>query len=85
MPVPDAFVTFDPSVTVATTTFDTVNNVWRITLPSSGLSGNVFYRGAAFKVPIAGLPGGIKNLDWSGQFTSDTPGLSIHWQWHAAA
>jgi len=30
------------------------------------------------------LPGGIKNVDWSGTFTTDTAGLSVAWQWHAA-
>jgi hypothetical protein len=83
-PVPDAFITFDPSASVATTTFDTVNNVWRMNFPSSGMAGNVFYGGIAFKVPLIGLPGGIKNVDWSGTFTTDTAGLSVAWQWHAA-
>lgn len=82
-PVPDAFITFDPSATVATTTFDTVNNVWRETFPSSGLAGNVFYGGVAFKVPASGLPGGIKNVDWTGTFTSDTA-VNVSWQWSAA-
>jgi hypothetical protein len=84
VPVPDAFITFDPSVKVATTTFDTVNNVWRMSFPPSGMAGNVFYGGAAFKVPVTGLPGGIKNVDWTGTFTSDTTGLTVGWQWHAA-
>jgi hypothetical protein len=83
--VPDAFITFDPNATTATTTFDTVNNVWRSTFPSSGLAGNLFYAGVAFPVPAGGLPGGIKNVDWSGQFSADTAGLSVNWQWHAAA
>ena len=83
-PVPDTFITFDPSTTVATTTFDTVNNVWRETFPSSGLSGNIFYGGLAFKVPAGGLPGGIKNVDWTGTFTTDTAGVSLQWQWSAA-
>jgi hypothetical protein len=84
IPVPDAFITFDPSATLATTTFDTVNNVWRMTYPPSGMSGNIFYGGAAFKVPAAGLPGGIKNVDWNGSFTTDTAGLTVNWQWSAA-
>jgi hypothetical protein len=84
VPVPDAFITFDPAATLATTTFDTVNNVWRMTFPPSGMSGNIFYGGAAFKVPAAGLPGGIKNVDWKGTFTTDTAGLSVNWQWSAA-
>jgi hypothetical protein len=84
VPVPDAFVTFDPTATLATTTFDTVDNVWRMNFPSSGMAGNVFYGGVAFKVPASGLPGGIKNVKWSGTFTTDTAGLTAAWQWHAA-
>ena len=81
--VPDAFITFDPAATVATTTFDTVDNVWRETFPSSGMAGNIFYGGVAFKVPTTGLPGGIKNVKWTGTFTSDTA-VTVAWQWHAA-
>lgn len=84
IPVPDAFITFDPSATVATTTFDTVNDVWRMDYPPSGMSGNIFYGGVAFKVPLIGLPGGIQNVDWSGTFTTDTAGVSLQWQWSAA-
>jgi hypothetical protein len=84
VPVPDSFITFDPAVNVATTTFDTVNDVWRMTFPLSGMAGNIFYGGVAFKVPAAGLPGGIKNVNWSGEFSTSTPGLSVAWQWHAA-
>jgi hypothetical protein len=82
--VPDAFITFDPNGTSATTTFDTVNDLWRMNFPSSGMAGNVFYGAVAFKVPLVGLPGGIKNVDWSGTFTTDTVGLSVAWQWSAA-
>jgi hypothetical protein len=84
VPVPDSYITFDPSATLATTTFDSVNHLWLMTFPRSGMSGNIFYGGAAFKVPVAGLPGGIKNVDWQGTFTSDTAGLTVKWQWHAA-
>jgi len=84
IPVPDSFITFDPGVNSATATFDTVNNVWRMTFPLSSMAGNIFYGGVAFKVPASGLPGGIKNVDWSGKFASLTPGLKVDWQWHAA-
>jgi hypothetical protein len=84
-PVPDAFITFDPAATVATTTFDTVNNVWRETFPTTSMSGNILFDAVAFKVPAAGLPGGIKNVNWTGTFTTDTAGISLNWQWHAAA
>jgi hypothetical protein len=82
IPVPDAVITFDPSKTTATTDF--VGGVWQSTFPTSGLSGNIFYAGVAFPVPASGLPGGIKNVLWSGQFSSATSGLNISWQWSAA-
>ncbi|MGC1322032.1 MAG: hypothetical protein WA849_07610 [Candidatus Udaeobacter sp.] len=28
--------------------------------------------------------GGLKNITWSGVITSDTPGVSVNWQWAAA-
>jgi hypothetical protein len=84
IPVPDSYITFDPSATIATTTFSTASNAWFMTFPSSGLSGNLFYGALAFKVPTTGLPGGIKNVDWSGQFFTSTPGLTVGWQWHGA-
>jgi uncharacterized repeat protein (TIGR01451 family) len=81
--VPDAYITFDPAAVSATTVFDTANNAWRTTVPSSGLAGNTFLSGLAFLVP-ARLPGGINPVTWSGSFISDTPGVTVQWQWAAA-
>ena len=53
---------------VATATFDTVDDVWRMTFPLSPMAGNIFYGGVAFKVPPSGLPGGIKNHPRSAQY-----------------
>jgi Fibronectin type III domain len=82
--VPDANLTFDPTTTVATTTFDAPNNLWRTVVPSSGLAGNVFLNGAELRLPN-GLPGGIKNVMWTATFSTDTPGVTFNWQWAAAA
>jgi hypothetical protein len=30
------------------------------------------------------VPGGIKPVTWSGRFGSDTPGVTLQWQWAAA-
>lgn len=80
---PDADVTLSPSATTATTTFDATLNAWETTLPMKW-SGNGFLDGVAF--PLASpLPGGIKNVTWQGQFSGDTPGVSVNWQWAAAA
>lgn len=82
--VPDANVTFDPNATTATTTFDSSASVWRTVVPSSGLAGNVFLDGAELMLPN-GLPGGVKNVSWTATFSSDTPGVTLNWQWAAAA
>jgi hypothetical protein len=31
------------------------------------------------------LPGGINNVEWRGEFTSDTSGVTVNWKWAAAA
>ena len=79
--VPDANVTFDPTVTFATTTFS--GGMWVTTVPSPPLKGNTFFSALEYQVP-ANLPGGIHNVTWSGTITSDTPGVSVKWQWAAA-
>jgi len=80
--VPDAQVTFSPTATSATTTF--TGGRWVTTVPSSGLAGNAFLSGLEYQPP-GGLPGGVQPVLWSGTLTSDTPGVSINWQWAAAA
>ena len=82
LPVPDAIVTFDPAATAATTTFNTPNNSW-MTITPPGTAGNTFLAALAYPVPVA-LPGGVKPVQWSGQFSSDTSGVTINWQWAAA-
>jgi YVTN family beta-propeller protein len=84
VPVPNVILTFDPNATTATTTFNVALNQWRTTVPSSGLAGNVFLDGQQLPLP-SGLPGGIQNVTWSASFSTDTPGVSLHWQWAAAA
>jgi RHS repeat-associated protein/uncharacterized repeat protein (TIGR01451 family) len=84
LPVPDATITFSPSATSATTSFDSSKNAWITNLPSTGLAGNSFLSGMTFPVPANGLPGGINPVTWSGTFYSDTSGVSINWQWAAA-
>lgn len=79
--MPDASVTFDPTATTATTTFS--GGMWVTLAPSSGLAGNTFLSGLSCQVP-ANLPGGIRNVTWSGTVTIDTPGVSLNWQWAAA-
>jgi hypothetical protein len=82
--VPDSMLVFSPTTTVATTNFDPASNSWITNLPSANLAGNIFLSGLTFKVPVGGLAGGIKSVAWSGTFTTDTPGVSVNWQWGAA-
>ncbi len=80
--VPPATVVVSPTATTATTTFDSTAGRW-VTAAPSGLLGNVFLTGLAFPVPTD-LPGGISPVSWSGDFSSDSPGVAIQWQWAAA-
>ncbi|HLY27578.1 MAG TPA: hypothetical protein VKQ72_14635, partial [Aggregatilineales bacterium] len=80
---PSAVVTFDPAATSATTSFDAAHNQWVTRVPPN-LSGNTFLTGLAFSVPSSGLPGGINPVTWCGDFQTDTPGITVQWQWAAA-
>ena len=84
VPAPDANITFSPSATAATITFSQTKNQWQLTVPSTGLAGNVLLNAAEYLVPQGGLPGGIKNVTWQANFSTDTAGISMQWQWAAA-
>ncbi len=79
--VPDADITFDPSASCATTTFNGVK--WVTTVPSSMSGNNSFLSGLAFPVPV-NFPGGISPVTWSGTFSSSVPNISLDWKWAAA-
>jgi hypothetical protein len=83
VPMPDAVITFNPSAASAATAFDTAANAWNTTVPS-GLGGNTFLDGVALPLP-GGLPGGTNPVNFTADFTTDTPGIKINWQWAAAA
>ena len=89
--VPDSQIMFSTSTTLATTEFTTLSAEigsplgWKTELQSSGLAGNDFLAGLTFGVPSSGLPGGIKNVVWQATFSSSTSGLTVNWQWGAAA
>jgi RHS repeat-associated protein len=84
VPAPDSNITFSPSATSATISFDSTKNLWQITVPSSGLAGNTMLGAVQFVVPAGGLPGGIQNVKWQANFSTDTSGISVQWQWAAA-
>jgi uncharacterized repeat protein (TIGR01451 family) len=81
--VPNATLTLSSSTTTASTYFNTTSNSWVTNLPLTGLAGNDFLSGLAFKVPVDGLPGGIQPVAWSGTFSTATKGLSVQWKWAA--
>jgi Carboxypeptidase regulatory-like domain len=80
--VPNATISFTQLATTATTTYS-AGSGWLVTAPPH-FSGNVFLGGTGLPVP-GGLPGGIKNVTWQWNVSSDTAGLKVNWQWAAAA
>jgi len=90
--VPEGRIILDPTATSATTTFDGVQ--WITTVPAVAPSshqqqfdvdGEIFATGLPWQVPAGGLPGGIKNVSWSAAYWTDTPGITLKWEWGAAA
>ena len=81
--VPDSQITFSPTATCSSTTFDSMTNTWMITVPVSG-DDEIFLSGLAFPVPSGGLPGGINPVTWTGTFGTSTAGISMQWKWGAA-
>jgi len=84
LPVPNGTIEFSPTATSATTVFNTSNGEWQTTIPFSGIEAGGFLSGLAFAVPAAGLPANVRNVTWTGTFSSDTPGVVVNWQWGAA-
>jgi hypothetical protein len=80
--VPDAVVTFDPSVSCASTTFDTLTQTWRTTVPVTG-SDEIFISGLAFPV-TSGFSKVNGNVKWNGSMSSDKSGVGVQWKWGAA-
>lgn len=80
--VPNAQITFSPSVACASTSFDTLTNTWTTVVPLAG-SDEIFLTGVAFPVP-ASFSRVNGPVEWQGNFTSDTAGISVGWKWGAA-
>lgn len=78
--LPDMTITFTTLATSASTSYDASG--WHITTPPV-TSGNLFLGGVPLPVP-GGLPGGIKDVTWSANFTADAAGMKVNWQWAAA-
>ena len=82
--LPDAKITIDPNATVASTSFDAINNVWMTTIPWD-LDDNAFLTGMPWLVPSAGLPADVEPVTVCGTFASDVANVDIGWRWAAAA
>ena len=85
VPVPNAVVTFNSAAQTsgAKTSYDLVNSRWSTAVAKAALTGNTFVSGVAFQVP-ANFPTGIQNVAWSASYSTDTPGITLQWQWGAA-
>jgi hypothetical protein len=81
VPVPNGCLTYAPNCSTATTSCSTGS--WVSYDPDSGLSGNEFLCGVAFQVPAGGLAGGIKNVTWTGNDSSNAA-CNINCEWAAA-
>ena len=81
--LPNAQITFSPSVSTAVTTFNATTNTWVTQVPLS-TSKDVFLTGLSYPVPAVGLPGGITPITLQGDFQTSTTGVGIDWQWGAS-
>jgi hypothetical protein len=84
--IPNAQITFSPSATCSTTSYDSASNTFTTIVPLKG-DDELFLSGLAFPVPasFANVNGKVSsNVVWNGTFGSDTPGVSINWKWGAA-
>ncbi|HET9407547.1 MAG TPA: Ig-like domain repeat protein [Candidatus Sulfotelmatobacter sp.] len=85
VPVANSVVTFNSASqsSGAKTGYDLANNRWSTNVAKTGLTGNTFVAGVAFQVPTGGFPTGIQNVTWSSSYSTDTPGVTLQWQWAA--
>lgn len=79
--VPNGRIEFSASVSNNATTI--FNGAEWVTIVPLHPSGNVLLTALAYQVPND-LPGGIKNVVFSGTFLSSVPGLRLNWKWAAA-
>jgi hypothetical protein len=79
--IPGGQIYLSPSVTTASTFFSK-GQEW-ITSAPAGFGDDIFLSGLGWQVPSGGLPGGIQNVTWQGDFTVSA-GMTMSWQWAAA-
>lgn len=79
--IPNATISFDPSSTKPTTTFDSKTGQW---LTQTTTNTTATFIAGAQLTPLTTLPGGIKNVTMTLNFTSSIAGVSLSWKWGAA-
>lgn len=84
-PAPNAQITFSPSASCSSVTFNSMTNTFDVTVPVKG-DDEIFLDGLALQLPSGGLPGGVNSVTWTGTFSTDNiAGVGIQWKWGAAA
>lgn len=84
--VPNAQITFSPTVSCATTVFDSGSNTFFTTVPVTG-SDEIFLTGLAFEVPNSFAAAGGKvsgPVMWQGTWGANAKNVSVGWKWGAA-
>lgn len=81
--VPDAKITYRSTAGLGTTHYSAAQDRWLTAVPVK-FTDNVFFAGLAYQVPSGGLPGGIKDVNWTASFSSTSSGFQVQWQWAAA-
>jgi WD40 repeat protein len=82
---PNGMITFSADVKNPSTTFDPARNEYRTVVPVS-FTGRVFQAGMLFFAPTeVGLKRRAGEAVWEAEFYSDTPGVTLTWQWEARA
>jgi len=79
--VPNAEVMFSPSGTYAGTAYSPTG--WT-TLTPFGTSGDTFLAAVEYQAPAGGLAGNSLPVTWTADFSTNTPGVTLNWQWAAA-
>ena len=79
--VPDSVITFKPWETLSHTSFPASS--WEVSVPSAQAARTTFMSGES--LPFLDSTREIRPMTWTGRFASDTPGVSVQWQWGAAA
>lgn len=82
LPVPDARIDLDPSVSSPTIEFDEGLNTWFTDVPAS-FGDDIFLTGLAWHVPV-NLPGGINPVVFTAEIGATNVPATVQWKWGAA-